>query len=96
MQLLWLPLAFIAFMSGVPSLNLVSLMPWLAVAGLAWLLSRWLGNVVLEGGLICLLTWYTSGIVRGVGMRGLQRRLVRNPKLFKRLRDGRCLILPRA
>lgn len=95
-RLLWLPLVVLALASGTSNLNLIDALPWWLIAGSCWLLSHWFNSRSISGGYLCLLTWYASGILRGIAMSGLRSRLLKNPKIFERFKHGQCLVLPDA
>lgn len=95
-RLLWFPLVVLALASGTPNLNLVDALPWWLIAGTCWLLSHWFSASAMAGGYLCLLTWYASGLLRGIAMSGLRSRLLNNSKLFERFDHAQCLLLPDA
>ena len=95
-QLLWFPLILLALTAGTPSLSVFESLPWWLLAGLSALLTHWLQWPAPSGGFICLLTWYASGLLRGAAISGLRVRLIRNGRLYERLRQAQCLYLPGA
>ena len=94
--LVWCTLAPVAFILGVPSLNLVEALPWWLIAGVGWLLSRWFGPLHAWAGCCVLVTWYGAGLFKGAAMAALGWWLARSEKSYRAVLQANLLLLPGA
>jgi len=95
-QLAWTPVVLLAFLHGTPNMNLIDMMPWLMLTVLSYFLTCWLHNAILPGAFICLLTWFLSGLMAGIGMQYLKSLLCKNQQFFEKLQNAGCLLLPKS